>query len=534
MGQQQPDYDALARRFNGSVAPDYDALAAHASAPAPQPQGSATSRFLSNAWDVLNPLQVIEGLNALLHDPLGTTKNIALAQVEQGRQALENAAAGRASEASGHATAAMLPVIGPMAAQAGEQIASGDIAGGLGRTAGFVAPVAAEGAIRGAVKARALVPGSIREGVAGALERGAAARYEDVMAPKVGQNKVRFGNQAAKVAPELSKNPDMAAMSREGLHNNVRAGLEQAKQSLDDATDARLVSQQVKTGPLLAALDREIAGLTATPAEAERVVPTYQGQGGRPTPSGLTRNIESGRMQPALDKEGRPLGKPIEPAPSASQIATLRQIRSEIAALGPVAPYESVRRIRQAWDQVAKAKYMSATTADAMKSQGEATGAMKGTGAMREALASTDPKTAEANAQYSLYKASNDVLDATREVERTRPKVGRQIMARVAGSIVGGETAGATGAVVGYAGGPLLDSALQAGFTTKLKTAKLMTQLARVIRTGDAVAVDNLVAKIRGLLMQKKRLAGRAATNPNESQQDTAPTSGRLPLPSGS
>lgn len=492
------------------------------------PQGSALGRFASNAGEVLNPMQIIEALNALLHDPVGSAKNVVVAQTDMANKAITSAASGDATRAQGYGLAAMLPVLGPQAAQAGEQIGSGDIAGGLGRGVALAAPVAAEGAIRGVVKGGGLLPSSLRTAAADALDAGAASRVESVMTPQVGANKVRFGNKAAEVAPKLAKDPNMAAYSREGLHGNVQSGLERAKQELDSATDARLVSQQVDTKPILAKLDEQIARLTATPAEGSRQVPTLKGAAGRPVPSGLTRNIESGQMQKAPIKESRPLGQSVEPSPNSAEIDTLRQIRAEVEQLGPRAPYESIRRIREAWDKPAKVKYLASTSADALKSQGHATAAVKGTGALRDALAGVDPVTAEANAKYSLYKTADDVLEATKEVERTRPKVGRQIMARLTGSVVGGEAAGATGAVAGYVLGPIADAAAGAGFTTKLQTARLMSQLASVIRTGDIAAVDALVGKIRRLVPGKTTLASRA-TNPNESQKPPALT----PTPQG-
>jgi hypothetical protein len=59
----------------------------------------------------------------------------------------------RLMSAGGHALAGALPLIGPAAAEAGEQIGSGDVAGGLGRGAGLIAstvlgPKVAEGAGR--------------------------------------------------------------------------------------------------------------------------------------------------------------------------------------------------------------------------------------------------------------------------------------------------------------------------------------------------------------------------------------------------
>jgi hypothetical protein len=62
---------------------------------------------------------------------------------------MESFKQGDYSEAGGHALAAVLPVLGPQAAHAGEQFGSGDIAGGWGTTVGLLAPFAAAEIPRG-------------------------------------------------------------------------------------------------------------------------------------------------------------------------------------------------------------------------------------------------------------------------------------------------------------------------------------------------------------------------------------------------
>ena len=108
----------------------------------PAPQGSAAGRFASGAWESLNPVTAITGLARAVSSPIETGKALIGAQFDQGRKAVDAVREGRYVEAAGHAGATMLPVLGPMAAGIGEGIAeTGDIAGGLGRAAGVVAPV---------------------------------------------------------------------------------------------------------------------------------------------------------------------------------------------------------------------------------------------------------------------------------------------------------------------------------------------------------------------------------------------------------
>jgi hypothetical protein len=103
-------------------------------------QGSTGQRvFQSIARNVPNPVRVVEGLWNTVRHPINTAGNIIGAQVGQGRKAIENVRQGRYSEAAGHAGAALLPIIGPAAAEAGERIATGDVAGGLTDAALMVA-----------------------------------------------------------------------------------------------------------------------------------------------------------------------------------------------------------------------------------------------------------------------------------------------------------------------------------------------------------------------------------------------------------
>ena len=111
-------------------------------------EGSALSRFAAGAWKNLNPI----GLVSAVSDLPGTVKGIIDAHAAQLDKAKAAYADGRYSEAAGHLAATALPVIGPAAANAGERIASGDVAGGLGEGAGLIGAVEAPRLVKGAAK----------------------------------------------------------------------------------------------------------------------------------------------------------------------------------------------------------------------------------------------------------------------------------------------------------------------------------------------------------------------------------------------
>lgn len=109
---------------------------------ASQPEGSAVGRFLSNLGESLNPLTLISGAAQAIAHPIDTATALVGSQVDEIKKAKALYDEGRYEEAAGHAAAGILPVIGPAAARSGEQIAGGDIAGGLGSATGLLAPVA--------------------------------------------------------------------------------------------------------------------------------------------------------------------------------------------------------------------------------------------------------------------------------------------------------------------------------------------------------------------------------------------------------
>lgn len=105
-------------------------------------EGSALERFASSAGAVLNPVTMVQGIANAVQHPIDTVTGIAGQMGDQWNKAADLAGQGRYVEAAGHAVAGSIPVVGPAAAAAGEQMAGGDVAGGLGSGAGLLAPIA--------------------------------------------------------------------------------------------------------------------------------------------------------------------------------------------------------------------------------------------------------------------------------------------------------------------------------------------------------------------------------------------------------
>ena len=138
-----------------------------------------------------------------------------------------------------------------------------------------------------------------------------------------------------------------------------------------------------------------------------------------------------------------------------------------MSALGSQASYESLRVIRQAYDGPAKAVYSPSMTADYLTAQGGKLGAADVTGAIRDHLATADPATAAANAEYHFYRSVNDILEVTKETEGARPKVGRRIAIALGGAVR--REAGGLGAVIGATVATAGDVAAAGGATWKLE-----------------------------------------------------------------
>jgi hypothetical protein len=155
--------------------------------PPPQPaHGSGLGRFASGAWDMLNPVEMVKGVVTAVtpealggRGPLNTIGDLANAQIDQFRQAAGAARQGRYSEAVGHGIAGAVPIVGPAAANVGERIGQGDVAGGLGAATGLVSGTLAPGAIARNVKA-VNMPSPVRNRNAAQVEAVEAGRRAGV------------------------------------------------------------------------------------------------------------------------------------------------------------------------------------------------------------------------------------------------------------------------------------------------------------------------------------------------------------------
>ena len=224
------------------------------------------------------------------------------------------------------------------------------------------------------------MPQAAREAVAAPLEAMSTSRLADVMAPKLGGVRgIGSGMSRRRLRPRSPTEPGLNALSRQGLQTKIAGKLYEAGQELDAAANARNANKVYNTGPIIQDLLKERAKLVA----------------------------------PTVRHAGMTAGADVVSDPIAPRVAAIDKVIGEVQQLGPIAHYESLRKIRQHWDIPAQVVYNPSITADFLVKQGYQRGAADATGVLRDRLATYDPATAAANARYSLFRKASDVLQAT-------------------------------------------------------------------------------------------------------------------------
>lgn len=468
--------------FNRLIVPQFEGAIARAeNLPAPL-TGSALRRFLGGAGRMLNPVTMAQGLYQTVRHPIDTATGLVEASADQARKAKSAFDEGRYIEAAGHGLA-VTPLIGPPAAHIAERmVETGDVATGLGETAGLVAPFAASAAIRGRVAQRA------RRGDPARLEREAAEQVSQrVLAP----GNVRFKGKAEAVAPEVLKRGLKGG--REELAQAAEEGMEAAGRQIDDAIAAAGGRQAgVIIDPIVESLRRKVDSLTFENGEPFK--------GAEARVAGLKARIDqlerAARVAPqpqGLVPAGAPTPKPLR-ALSADDLLRFRDEQYRIA--NEARAYERMGN-------------------PAMNAEGFAS--REAGSAVRQEFARLSPDMAAANADYTFFKTLGDILDPA----QGRPKV----TAPSAGITGGAATSGAVaGAMVGPKAAFVLSvvrpwiQQVRSTPAWQLADAQSKMRLAAAIRAGDVPTAQRLMARISegGVMVG----AGRP-TSPTESPAPT-------------
>lgn len=452
--------------------------------------GAALRRFVSGAADMLNPVTAVKGaIGAVVPEawggtgPINTARNILNAQGEQFSKAADDYQQGHYSEMAGHAVAGVLPIVGPAAANAGEQIAEGDWAGGLGQGAGMLAPFAASKALTARVASKA------KAGVPATLERQAANQVADrVLAP----GSVKYKGRAQAIAPEILKRNLKGG--REELAQAADEGMATSGQAIDDAIAAGGGPQSgVVIDPIVSQLRRRIDDLTIN---GEPI----KGAEGRV--AGIQARIDQ-LERVAKQRQGLVTANQPTWNPKAISFDDLRRFRDE--------------QYRLADEAKAYQRMGNPTLSD------EGFAAAESGSAIRSEFGRLSPDLASANADYSFFKTLGDALDPA----QGRPKVsapssgvtgGAAVSGAVAGQLMGPKAAFVMGVVRPWIQRMKSEPAWQ------LADAQSKMRLAEAIRNGDVPTAQALMVRIG---------EGVAITNPNESQNRTRGAAPLQPLPAG-
>lgn len=116
---------------------------------ATQPErGGAVGRFVGGAWEQMNPVPAMRFPDQVIRHPIQTAQGMGAAQGKPLQSAIESFNSGNYLEAARHALMYLIPLVGPVIDEAGNQMTEGDIAGALGKTLGLSATIAGPAAVK--------------------------------------------------------------------------------------------------------------------------------------------------------------------------------------------------------------------------------------------------------------------------------------------------------------------------------------------------------------------------------------------------
>lgn len=474
--------------------------------PTPQKPSGGVGTFVKSAAERLNPVAMAQGFGRMVipetaaramgagdaeaeqYGPINTLRNMGQGTQEVFEQAKRAYDSGDYGSAAIKAFFGMIPVLGPDVNQMGDKMRAGQHAEALGEATGLGASLVAPQA----VKAVAPVVDAAKARIATAADTGAATRTADVMVPKIGPNKRKFGNMAAQVAPTVAR--ETTAVTRGGMLEQGLTRLDDLNAALDAGYDAVPKTQRYATKPIRDGIELEIKNLSVA------------GSGGA-----------------------------VEPATRAARIASLKQALKEVDALGSVTDINNLRKLKASWGEGGKKAFTPDIVADAFNERGAGHGWADANGVVDRYMASKHPELKALSTDVSLWIKATDVMQAAEEIERVRPTVGRSIMARGLGAATGAAGAGVPGAVVGAVVGPLVERWISnAHPAAKMIVARQMASLADALRAGNPAKATSIITNLNKLVPAGAAVQGASGASaglPRAAEHDpqTLPAAGRRP-----
>lgn len=379
-----------------------------------------------------------------------------------------------ASETVGH-VGGMVPIVGTPAAQTGEQIASGDVAGGLGSGVGLLAPSALVAGYEAArvkgwpTSAAVKADNATRAAAVGTPSAGNVDRMNQALAATTKENKTR----SARIAPEMVKrgiwNADLPKLEARAAAESNTAG------QAVGAEVAKVADKEVDVAPLVAELEKAKAQFIDTPS------PGSSAHGGVP---------------PQIVQD---------PAP----VAAIQKIQDTLNQYGDKVSIASVNKLRQNLDTTVQAG-KGFTTPD-LGTHWTTWAAREGRSALRDEIGKASADMNKVMAEYAFWQNIEDVAHATnqRRVGQNGsllPTIAAQGGAMAADAVTGGHGlfTKAVGVVTGAKAGAMLKRLVDSpGW--KMFTAVQRQRIADAFAAGNTGVIEDAFRAANGT----RRLVGR-------------------------
>ncbi len=264
----------------------------------------------------------------------------------------------------------------------------------------------------------------------------------------LGATKIEFKRQAEKIIPEMLERK-LTAFTRSGLKEKAKKMLTQVGAKFDDALKTVPKDKTINTKPII-------------------------------------ETLENAKSEYTIIEKGKKVIAETEP------YKRLSELQNIISELGDKVSFNSMRRLRQVWDNViSKSKGFTkfseeATTAINAKKQAA--------NAIREELAKASPILDKVNAEYTFWKRLDGVLKET--LERTSSQQ-LALSQRIAQSVGMGAGFVKGGIMTGVLGATIMKNLVKLTTSTGWRTisGKTKNQIADYIVTGNKELLSQLLIR---------------------------------------
>lgn len=372
-----------------------------------QPEDKGVGQGLS---DTISPSAILGAMGQAVRHPIDTVSNILKTHSDMESKAGESFQKGDYMDAATRGLASAVPVAGPAAYEAGQDIREGRTGYGIGKGLGLTIAALLPGAIKAVSKTGPAM--TVRNLAAEGLRTSAEKQYGQVLNPTTrGLKKVTED----RIVPQLIERGE-TYRSLNSLKGNAAERVESLGAKIGDYWDNMPDDAKAPVNGIVERIKREA--------------------------------IEEHTL---IDPQGNamPLGPEARKALKATEslTSTLEQMAVVDESGMAMVNVKDLRKMRQYYDKVAAnaKRYQGAKLSDANKAEVHG----KVADAIREEFAKADPSLDAINKEFSFWKDVEKVAEetVTRRVGQAKPLT--QQMGELAGAAVGAASGGVTEALVG-------------------------------------------------------------------------------------